>query len=283
MCARRKDGGLKRSGLRQGDRRVGRTLRFKLQVVDEYRWLQRRKAEGECGAPVRETAARFGVHKSLVCKWAAQEAALRRAVACDAMAVPRSPSTPSPASPPPSPASPQASPPPATAAPSSSTDSEPPPSSPPPIPSPPTRPSCPSVRRAAAERSSLHPGSKCRFPRAEAEAHQVYRRRRERGLRVTARTLRVCMRRAIRKHHGAEAAAAFRASDRWLQAFARRHGVRLRRKTNAKHLSVAARLAQCQRWHARFRRRLRRGSAPSGRSAPLQPIATQRLVSRLVQ
>ena len=80
MCARRKDGGLKRSGLRQGDRRVGRTLRFKLQVVDEYRWLQRRKAEGECDAPVREAAARFGVHKSLVSKWAAQEAALRRAV-----------------------------------------------------------------------------------------------------------------------------------------------------------------------------------------------------------
>ena len=86
---RRLEGGgpgpLRRSGrgLRQGDRRVGRTLRFKLQVVDEYRWLQRRKAEGECDAPVREAAARFGVHKSLVSKWAAQEVALRRAVLCD--------------------------------------------------------------------------------------------------------------------------------------------------------------------------------------------------------
>ena len=88
MCARRKDGGLKRSGLRQGDRRIGRTLRFKLQVVDEYRWLQRRKAEGECDAPVREAAARFGVHKSLVSKWAAQEAALRRAVERDGTAAP---------------------------------------------------------------------------------------------------------------------------------------------------------------------------------------------------
>ena len=86
MCARRRahpaemmrnrpwrrlvDGGsvpLPRSGrgLRQGDRRVGRTLRFKLQVVDEYRWLRRRKAEGRCDAPLREAAARFGVHKSL--------------------------------------------------------------------------------------------------------------------------------------------------------------------------------------------------------------------------
>ena len=75
-------------GLRQGDRRVGRTLRFKLQVVDEYRWLRRRKAEGRCDAPLREAAARFGVHKSLVCKWAAQEAALRRAVERDGTAAP---------------------------------------------------------------------------------------------------------------------------------------------------------------------------------------------------
>ena len=41
MCAhpRRKDGGLKQSGLCQGDHRVGCTLRFKLQVVDEYRLI----------------------------------------------------------------------------------------------------------------------------------------------------------------------------------------------------------------------------------------------------
>ena len=100
----------------------------------------------------------------------------------------------------------------------------------------------------------------------------MYQRRRDRGLRVTARTLRVCMRRAIRKHHGAAAAAAFRASDRWLQAFARRHGMRLRRKTNAKHASVAARLARCKRWHARFRRRLRRGARASAPPHPILPI-----------
>ena len=239
MCDWRKDGGLKRGGLRQGDRRLARTLRFKLQVVDEYRWLRRRKAEGRCDAPMREAAARFGVHKSLVSKWAAQEAALRRAVACDGEAASRSRSTPPVASP-------QASAPPAASAPSASTDAElpvppqrperasaaPSPllSTPSPQPSPPVRlrrpPSYPSgppgslglssARRAATERLSRHPCSECHFPHAEAEAHQVYRRRRARGLRVTARTLRVCMRRAIRKHHGATAASAFRASDRWL-------------------------------------------------------------------
>ena len=79
---------------------------------------------------------------------------------------------------------------------------------------------------------------------------------------MTARFLRVCMRRAIRTHYDEAASAGFRASDRWLQAFARRHGMRLRRKTNAKHLSIEARLAQCKRWHARFRRRLGRARIP---------------------
>ena len=79
---------------------------------------------------------------------------------------------------------------------------------------------------------------------------------------MTARFLRVCMRRAIRAHYDEAASVGFRASDRWLQAFARRHGMRLRRKTNAKHLSIEARLAQCKRWHARFRRRLGRARVP---------------------
>ena len=119
------------------------------------------------------------------------------------------------------------------------------------------------------ERLSLHPGGKCRFPRAETEAHRVYLRRRGRGLRVTARVLRVCMRRAIRKHYGEVAATGFRASDRWVQGFARRHGMSLRRKTNGKHASAAARIGQCRRWHARFRRRL--GRAPAASTTPLPP------------
>ena len=69
----RKDGIPKRSGLREGDRRVGRALSLKLQVVDEYRLRQRQKAGGHCCAPLQETATQFNVHKSLVSKWAAQE------------------------------------------------------------------------------------------------------------------------------------------------------------------------------------------------------------------
>ena len=197
----RKDGIPKHSGLREGDRRVGRALSLKLQVVDEYRLRQRQKAGGHCCAPLQETATQFNVHKSLVSKWAAQEDELRRV-----------------------------------------------------------------LTQTSAVRFSLHPGSKCRFPLAEADTYTACKEHRTNGLRVTARFLRVAMRRSILEHYGEVAAASFRASHRWLQAFARRHRLSLRRKTNSKHVPIEARLAKCKRWHARFRRRLRRESSTT---APL--------------
>ena len=75
----RKDGIPKRSGLREGDRRVARTLAFKLQVVDEFRRLQQRKEAGQCTSPLQAVARRFGVNKSLVSKWAAGETRIRSA------------------------------------------------------------------------------------------------------------------------------------------------------------------------------------------------------------
>ena len=197
----RKDGIPKHSGLREGDRRVGRALSLKLQVVDEYRLRQRQKAGGHCCAPLQETATQFNVHKSLVSKWAAQEDELRRV-----------------------------------------------------------------LTQTSAVRFSLHPGSKCRFPLAEADTYTACKEHRTNGLRVTARFLRVAMRRSILEHYGEVAAASFRASHRWLQAFARRHRLSLRRKTNSKHMPIESRLAKCKRWHARFRRRLRHESSTT---APL--------------
>ena len=76
-----KDGKQKRSGLREGDQRAGRSLKLKLQVITEYRSLQRQKARGKCTAPLDQTAKRFKVHKSLVSKWAAKEDEIRRAAA----------------------------------------------------------------------------------------------------------------------------------------------------------------------------------------------------------
>ena len=171
---------------------MGRALSLKLQVVDEYRLRQRKKANGQCCAPLQVTAEQFNVHKSLVSKWAAQEDELRRVAS-----------------------------------------------------------------QASVTRFSLNPGSKCRFPLAEADTYTACKEHRTNGLRVTARFLRVAMRRSILEHYGEVAAASFRASHRWLQAFARRHRLSLRRKTNSKHMPIEARLAKCKRWHARFRRRLR--------------------------
>ena len=105
----RKNGIPKRSGLQEGDRRASRALSLKLQVIDEYRMRQRQKVNGQCCAPLDETARKFNVHKSLVSKWAAKEEELRCVVA-----------------------------------------------------------------QASATRFSLHPGSKCRFPLAEADTHAVY-------------------------------------------------------------------------------------------------------------
>ena len=122
------------------------------------------------------------------------------------------------------------------------------------------------LTQTSAVRFSLHPGSKCRFPLAEADTYTACKEHRTNGLRVTARFLRVAMRRSILEHYGEVAAASFRASHRWLQAFARRHRLSLRRKTNSKHVPIEARLAKCKRWHARFRRRLRRASSTT---APL--------------
>ena len=49
----RKDGTPKRSGLQEGDRRMGRALSLKLQVVDEY---ESPTTEAEGGRPVLRTA-----------------------------------------------------------------------------------------------------------------------------------------------------------------------------------------------------------------------------------
>ena len=117
------------------------------------------------------------------------------------------------------------------------------------------------VTQTSAARFSLHSGSKCRFPLAEADTYTVWKEHRTKGLRITARFLRAAMRRSILERYGEVAATSFRASHRWLQGFAQRHCLSLRRKTNSKHTPVEAKLAKCKRWHARFRRRLRQSSS----------------------
>ena len=51
----------------------------------------------------------------------------------------------------------------------------------------------------------------------------------------------------------------FKASCQWLTTFTKIYSMSLRRRSNKKHLSVEERKPKCQRWHARFRRRLKNG------------------------
>ena len=78
---RRKDGGIKQSGGKEGEPKGKHyTLYFKYSVVQEYRRMQKLKPQGFCDAPQIEVAESFGVHQSLVSKWARQEEALREAL-----------------------------------------------------------------------------------------------------------------------------------------------------------------------------------------------------------
>jgi hypothetical protein len=87
----------------------------------------------------------------------------------------------------------------------------------------------------------------------------IYREKRRKGLRISGQFLRITMKRTVLKHYGTDAAASFKASPKWLYTFAHHFSISLRWKTNKKHLSVEDRLPKCQRWHARFRRRLKGG------------------------
>lgn len=116
-----------------------------------------------------------------------------------------------------------------------------------------------SFSSAKARKLTLHPGRGRKFAAAEAELHNMYRQMRARGLRVKGYWLRVQMKRLVVRIYGEAAAATFKASKSWLVAFTDYYSMSLRRRSNKKNVSVEERATKCKRWHARFRRRLRKG------------------------
>ena len=109
----------------------------------------------------------------------------------------------------------------------------------------------------------LHGGRGAAFAPAEAELFSMFKAHRTRGRRVNERWLCIQMRKLIRLHYGDEAADNFKGSYGWLERFASRFDIALRRANNSKNQSVAERLPKIKRWHARLRRRLKVG--PPGR------------------
>ena len=89
--------------------------------------------------------------------------------------------------------------------------------------------------------------------------YELYREKRAVGLRVTGYFLRLEMKRVVRTLYGEESAAHFKASKKWLYKFAMHYNMSLRVRSNKKNQSVEERAGKCKRWHARFRRRLKRG------------------------
>ena len=102
-----------------------------------------------------------------------------------------------------------------------------------------------------------------KFPLAETRVTEQRKQKREKGCRVKGYWLRIQMKHAVSELYGAQAAALFKASRKWLRGYAGRSGISLQRKSNGKSQTAAERLPKVRRWHARFRIRLNRGTVAS--------------------
>jgi hypothetical protein len=215
----RKDGGFKQSGQKEGDTRTARTIYFKYEVVMYYRKMQWMKEQGLCPNPGDETVERFGTGITNGMVSAWAKQEDKLRAALLHGNMVHGRG--------------------------SKRDAR--------------DKLVPFTSRAARRCTLNSTGQGRRFAAAEAEVHATFREKRAKGLPVTAHFLRITMKKKVKEHYGSEAAESFKASACWLANFTQYFGMSLRRKTNQKHLSVEERMPKCQRWHARFRRRLKGG------------------------
>ena len=112
-------------------------------------------------------------------------------------------------------------------------------------------------RRAAQERQRLPgAGRKPFFATIERKIFNQIQQRRCQGTRTTTTWLRAIMLHEVRQ---VDANSNFKASNKWVWSFLRRHRLCVRRKTNGKNLSIQQRLPLIQQWHRDLRSRLRKG------------------------
>ena len=243
----RKDGGIKQSGLREGEKKgIAHTLYFKLEVVRTLRKFQSLEKRGLTprgwrGAGIETSEAYRGVHPSLVSKWGKAEDELHESLLHENRVDRKQKNRTG---------------------------------------------TMATFQSRGARRTTLHRGRAPPFAAVEVETHKHYRDRRKRGERVSGQWLRVTMKRLVRKLCGDAAADSFKASKWWLRSFARRFGISLRRKSNSRAESVLVRLPKIKRWHARLRRRLRRGPAEQldpkwGRWLPRNRLAVDQVPCNL--
>lgn len=125
-------------------------------------------------------------------------------------------------------------------------------------------------RRSLANNRRLQPKKASHFPREEARVMKWFRDCRQKGMAVSGKLLRFRMKAELKSNASAKSLS-FKASEKWLRLFVKRHGLSWRVKTNSKSLGIEDRLPRIRRWHARLRRRLgkddptRRGDPKWGR------------------
>ena len=110
-----------------------------------------------------------------------------------------------------------------------------------------------------AKKTHLHAGRKAKFHIAEQETHRLYKQHRAQGRRVSGRWLKAQIRKQVKTVNGDFVASTFKVSKRWFHAFITQYGITLSKQSNSKSQSAETRKPNIQKWHARLRRRVKRG------------------------
>ena len=100
---------------------------------------------------------------------------------------------------------------------------------------------------------------------AEKETHRLFKLHRSEGRQISARWLKVQMRKQVKERYGEAASTGFRASRGWFTGFIKRYNIGLRKQSNSKGQSAEQRKPGIHQWHALLQHRGRRGKQLSSK------------------
>ena len=109
------------------------------------------------------------------------------------------------------------------------------------------------------KRTTFHSGAKATYAQQEDDWYKLLKAERAKGKRISGLWITTTMLKLIKEQLGDSAVEGFCASRGWFNAFLNRHKLSLRARSNKKFCSIEERLPGVRKWHARLRRRVRRG------------------------